>query len=180
MLPIFRIIWAKSDPSGAHNDHLHVEGIPYRTGTPPLNNPGMTASVETIYRALITQFGVPSYMSGGDWTHMGWYNRRKIAGTDIWSQHAWANAIDIGPYYGVAQQQRFYDFLTGEDMAILTDDEQRWLQDMIRRLNAMTPPSSSAFAEHAVLHIRNHPKTTGLSEADVKAIINDSQVVAPD
>lgn len=27
---------------------------------------------------------------------MGTYNRRKIAGSDTWSQHAWANAEDIG------------------------------------------------------------------------------------
>jgi hypothetical protein len=118
-LPVLKIIWSGNDSSGNHWNHLHVEGIPKQTGTPPLSNPGMTDSVWAIYVALSERFGQPAYMSGGDWNHMGWYNRRYIGGTTIWSQHSWSNAIDIGPYYGVAQQQKFYDFLTGkeEDMA---------------------------------------------------------------
>jgi hypothetical protein len=137
-LPVLKIIWAGNDSSGAHWNHLHVEGIPKQTGTPPLSNPGMTDSVWAIYVALSQQFGQPAYMSGGDWNHMGWYNRRYIAGTTIWTQHSWSNAIDIGPYYGVEEQQRFYDFLTGaDDMAILTDDEQRELQKFLAELRGI-------------------------------------------
>ena len=29
-------------------------------------------------------------------TDLGYYNRRKIAGTQTWSQHAWGNAQDLG------------------------------------------------------------------------------------
>lgn len=119
-LPIKSILWAPTNT--AHNNHLHVEGDPRFTGTPPANNPGMSDSVWTIYVALAERFGEPAYFqdkrSSTDWTHMGWYNRRPIAGTSTWSQHSWSNALDIGPYYGVAQQQKFYDFLTGKEDAM--------------------------------------------------------------
>lgn len=115
-LPILRILWAGNN--SLHQDHLHVEGTPSRTGTPPLAKQNMTASVLTIYTALAVEFGQPAYFQdemppAPCWSHMGWYNRRKIAGSSVWSQHAWANALDIGPYDGVEEQQRFYDFLTG-------------------------------------------------------------------
>jgi hypothetical protein len=134
-LPIKSILWAPSN--SAHYNHLHVEGDPRFTGTPPLGNPGMSPSVQVIYAALIDEFGMPAYMTGGDWTHMGWYNRRPIAGTNSWSQHSWANALDIGPYYGVEEQQRFYDFLTGQQLPQQEADMQRpsWFsQDMLDRL----------------------------------------------
>jgi hypothetical protein len=113
-LPVGLILWAGNN--SLHLDHLHVEGLPKKTGTPPLTNPGMTPAVAEIYDALRTHFGSAKYFldpAPADWTHMGWYNRRKIAGTNIWSQHSWSNALDIGPYWGVAEQQPFYDFLTG-------------------------------------------------------------------
>lgn len=128
-LPIRTILWAGNDSN--HHDHLHVEGLPRKTGTPPLTNPGMTDSVEEIYTALVQKFGRPAYMSGGDWTHMGWYNRRRIAGTTIWSQHAWSNALDIGPYYGVAEQQKFYDFLTGKEDDMATITRPSWISDQV-------------------------------------------------
>ena len=127
-LPIRRILWAGNDPN--HHDHLHVEGDPASTGHPPYYNPGMTASVTQVYDALIDEFGTAAYYKDSDagsagWTHMGWYNRRKIAGSNTWSQHAWANALDVGPYLGVAAQQKFYDYLTQEEDDMPTPEEVR-------------------------------------------------------
>ena len=115
-LPIHNILWAPSNKD--HYNHLHVEGAPKKTGTPPQSNPGMSSSVQIIYEALRQEFGTPYYFQDPKpaepcWSHMGWYNRRKISGSNTWSQHAWSNALDIGPYYGQAEQQKFYDFLTG-------------------------------------------------------------------
>ena len=177
-LPIKSILWAPSN--AAHYNHLHVEGDPRFTGTPPALNPGMSPAIQVIYAALTKEFGKPSYMTGGDWTHMGWYNRRRIAGTSVWSQHAWSNALDIGPYYGVAQQKKFYDFLTntGDDMA-LTADEEKFVKDMFKAV-VTERNSNGSFAGYSVDHLRNHPVSVGgLTEAQVKAIINDSQIVAP-
>lgn len=120
-LPIGRILWAGNRDD--HDDHLHVEGLPELTGTPPLTRPPMTTSLIVIYDALTQGFGAPYYFTSRpppapNWSHMGWYNRRPIrTNSAVWSQHAYSNAIDIGPYYGVASQQKFYDYLTkGHDM----------------------------------------------------------------
>lgn len=48
-----------------------------------------------------------------DVTSKGVYNRRKIAGTNTWSQHAWANAWDIGPPKG----EPYYNAPTLDDVA---------------------------------------------------------------
>lgn len=114
-LPILKIIWAENDPRN-HGNHLHVEGDPAFTGTPPLKNPGLSPSCQIIMDALIQEYGPVNYIDTDSpgWSSMGWYNRRYIAGTTIWTQHSWSNAIDIGPYYGVAEQERFYKFLKGE------------------------------------------------------------------
>jgi hypothetical protein len=167
-LPIAKIIWAANDSSGAHWNHLHVEGIPrligWNTGEgeqPPARNPGMTDSVWAIYTALASRFGKPSYFLDtpkGDWTHMGWYNRRTIGGKTQWSQHAWSNAIDIGPYYGVREQQVFYDFLTGKEGEVFTPHEVEELQKLVRSLDEVG--SNGTFAKYAVQHLRNHPKAT--------------------
>jgi hypothetical protein len=134
-LPIKSILWAPSND--AHYNHLHVEGDPRFTGTPPTSNPGMSPAVAVIYQALKDEFGEPAYMTGGDWTHMGWYNRRTIAGTTVWSQHAWSNALDIGPYYGVAEQQKFYDFLTGTPTPETDMQRPSWFSDdVLNRLAA--------------------------------------------
>lgn len=140
-LPIERILWAPSNPD--HYNHLHVEGSPSKTGTPPQSNPGMSQSVQVIYEALRVEFGTPFYFQDQKppdpcWSHMGWYNRRKISGSNSWSQHAWSNALDIGPYYGVEEQQKFYDFLTtyGEepDVPPLTEKEENTVRDLLAAL----------------------------------------------
>lgn len=123
-LPVHKIIWAETDPVN-HGDHLHVEGDPPLTG---LEIPGdctrtRTESINTIIDALETEFGSMAYFLDdnavqADWLTMGIYSCRYIAGTTIPTQHAGSNAIDIGPYYGVAAQERFYKFLKGETMTL--------------------------------------------------------------
>lgn len=109
------ILWARTN--SAHYDHIHVEPDTRKAGVPPLKNPGMTAGVKIIYDALESRFGPGAYFvnppAGTEWTQMGGWNRRTIANSAIWSQHAWWNALDIGPYYGEAEQRKFYDFLVG-------------------------------------------------------------------
>ncbi len=110
-LPIRLILWAgnRSD----HKDHLHVEGVPLQTGTPPKKNPGPTYSLNIIINALNERFE--------DWPNWGVYYRRpkRVDGRERpdlgWSQHAYANAVDIGPVIGQANQQVYYDFLTGKE-----------------------------------------------------------------
>ena len=107
-----------ADFNSAHYNHLHVDVYPKMTGTPPEDYPGVSQGVKVLYAALESKFGPGAYFLDNDagkaaWTHMGWYNRRRIAGSSSWSQHAWANALDIGPYYGVKEQKPFRDFLLG-------------------------------------------------------------------
>ena len=160
-LPIAKIIWAGSDRTGNHDNHLHVEGDPIFTGTPPLTNPGMSPSVKIIYEALKRRFGTTAYFldakaKDADWTHMGWYNRRKIAGSTTWSQHSWSNAIDLGPYWYVKEQQVFYDFLTGREAARIEDmftaDELKILKDLCRAVQE--EKSSGYFAREAIRLVR--------------------------
>lgn len=99
-LPIRLILTAKFN--AAHRNHLHVEGIPKKRGTPPRRNPGMPASTREIYDAVRAVF--PN-------VRIGIYNRRYIGGTTTWSQHSWSNALDIYAD-GVEEQQPIYDFLT--------------------------------------------------------------------
>lgn len=119
------ILWAGNRDD--HFNHLHVEPpsifigyIDGRGEQPPGFNPGRTSPLNNIFDGLIERFGTPAYyldtgIAKPDWYHMGWYNHRNIGGSKRWSQHAWANAIDIGPYYGVEQQRKFFDFLTGKE-----------------------------------------------------------------
>ena len=104
-LPVLKILWAPTN--AAHYDHLHVEGDPKVEGTLADCSSTWTPAVRQIWEALDEQFP--------GWTTLGVFNCRNIANTSIPSQHAFSNAIDIGPYYGVEEQQKFYDFLTGED-----------------------------------------------------------------
>lgn len=111
------VLWYKNRPSD-HGNHLHVEPPTRMVGVPPTSNPGMTDGVRRIYDALETEFGSGAYFtqttSATKWTHMGGWNRRRIAGSSTWSQHSWWNALDIGPYYD-ADQDPFYEFLTTYD-----------------------------------------------------------------
>lgn len=127
------ILWAGNRAD--HQDHLHVEPPTRKTGTPPLTNPGMTPGVERIFLELVVEFGPTYYFHdpkppGAGWSHMGWYNRRKIAGSQTWSQHAYANALDIGPYNGISEQQTFYDFLTGEGDDDMASSAQKMMVDL--------------------------------------------------
>lgn len=138
----------------AHNDHIHVEPPTQMSGTPPHTNPGMTDGIKIIYDALEEQFGPGEYFLdengryvGNDpgvyWTHMGGYNRRYIAGTTRWSQHAWWNALDIGPYVGIEDQQKFIDFLVDHvteggynDMPQFSDKTAEILQQVANAIAA--------------------------------------------
>lgn len=116
-LPIAKIIWHKTDPSGAHDNHLHVEGDPRFFQSQLPTNGIWTPAIGAIFDALSARYGEGEHFiidPDAPWTHMGVYNPRYIRGTTIWSQHAGANAIDIGPYY-YEEQQEFYDFLTRKE-----------------------------------------------------------------
>lgn len=107
------ILWAGNDPD--HWDHIHVEPPQVFQGwndgrgdQPPTKNPGPTPGIRAIQEALRQRFG--TYPSLG-----GYYRRTirdsKNPNSRKWSQHAWYNAEDIGPLYGVEQQRKYYDFL---------------------------------------------------------------------
>lgn len=66
----------------------------------------------------------------------------------------------------------------GDDMA-LTPEEEKFVKDMYRTV-VEERGSNGTFAGYTVDHLRRHPSGGGLNEAAVKAIINDSQIVAPD
>lgn len=137
-LPVGRILWAPSN--SAHYDHLHVEGDPHLHGEIPNDCSSVwTPAIQVIWAALEERFGEGHHFQvepDADWTHMGIYNCRTIANSDTPSQHAFSNAIDIGPYYGVEEQQVFYDFLTGKEE--MTPEEVR--QIIREELNAALGP----------------------------------------
>ena len=111
-LPVGLILWAGND--SRHIEHLHVEGFPKQTGTPPTSNPGPTPSLRIILDALTERFNESSW---------GVWNRRRIDNDPDkpWSQHAYANAADIrrynhpDPLVGPTEQRPWYDFLTGRE-----------------------------------------------------------------
>lgn len=86
--------------------------------------------------------------------HMGSYNCRKIAGSSSWSQHSFANAIDIE---GVV-------FEDGEKLTILDDwADEELLQDMAKtacdRFNVVLSPNYNArHKDH--LHFDLGPRKT--------------------
>ena len=174
------ILWAKNRPSD-HYNHLHVEPPTRKTGTPPLTNPGMTDGVKAIYDGLTARFGTGYYFTDprsadADWSHMGGWNRRMIAGTSTWSQHAWWNALDIGPFYGVEEQQRFYDFLTGqetqggeEDMSVSSWAQASW--DWIRGegiYSESTLPKAEPTNEQLAVFIKRYDNGVQKQFATVK------------
>jgi hypothetical protein len=164
------ILWAKNRPKD-HYNHLHVEPPTRRTGTPPLTNPGMTDGVKAIYDGLTARFGPGYYFTDprsadADWSHMGGWNRRMIAGTNTWSQHAWWNALDIGPFYGVEEQQRFYDFLTGQetqggdDMPLTDEDVAKLIDELVPVIaskvwSQLVSDSITGTPQSAAFHLAN-------------------------
>jgi hypothetical protein len=60
----------------------------------------------------------------------------------------------------------------------LTPEEERFVKDMYRSV-VEERQSNGTFAGYTVDHLRKHPPGGGLSAADVKSIINDSEIVAP-
>lgn len=65
----------------------------------------ITPSAQKIKDAVETRFNVPRTFV---------YNRRYIAGTTIWSQHAWGNANDFMVYSDRALGDRIYAYLIAE------------------------------------------------------------------
>jgi hypothetical protein len=176
MLPIRRILWAGNDSS--HHDHLHVEGEPGKSGSPPLTNPGMTPSVKAVWNAMTERYGTGYYFTQTpppepNWSNMGIFNRRQIAGTTTWSQHAWANAIDIGPLYGSAQQP-VYDYLTtygeDDDMAF-TADEEKELKAFVAELKAVG--SNAGFIRFLIPDMRKNIVTMD----ELQAIVSTSGTI---
>lgn len=53
----------------------------------------------------------------GTYVDLGVYNRRPIAGTSTWSQHAWGNAWDIGVKGPKLMGDQLVDYLRTEDRA---------------------------------------------------------------
>lgn len=176
-LPVERILWAPTNR--AHHNHLHVVGAPRVSGTLSKDcTSKWTDAVEVIVAALDLRFGQGGHWQVADWdgefnwTHMGVYNCRPIGGTDTPSQHAFSNAIDIGPYYGVEQQQKFYDFLTGKDEMAFTAHEVKVLKDIVASLDEVD--SNGTFAKYAVQHLRNHPSPDGgVTESQVAQAIQN-------
>jgi hypothetical protein len=86
--------------------------------------------------------------------HMGSYNCRKIAGSSSWSQHSFANALDV----------QGLDFEDGESLTILNDwDSQPILQEMAAtacdRFNVVLSPKYNAqHKDH--LHFDLGPRKT--------------------
>lgn len=183
-LPIAKILWAPTN--AAHYNHLHVEGAPTRGGDCTSQ---WTPAIRQIVDALNDRFGTGGHYQVWDdsfgWTHMGVYNCRDIAGTTIPSQHSFSNAIDIGPYYGVEQQQKFLDFLTGkeEDMPLSDSDIQRiWRfavpdQDDGEGTRGTSHALKDAWGNtERILQIVQNLSTsggTGLSEAQVRKVVQE-------
>jgi hypothetical protein len=151
------VIWATTN--SAHHNHLHVDVYPKMTGTPP-GKWQITQGVKDLLAALEERFGPYAYFTekkaNTKWTHMGWYNHRKVAGSTTWSQHAWGNALDIGPYYGVEEQQVFYDFLMGlekeDELPQFNDKEVHELKAFVKEV--LDEGSSMKFVEYIIKDIR--------------------------
>lgn len=69
--------------NGRYKDHLDAATQAVRA-----------AMAETAHVLAIRTYVESTYP--GMWKNLGVYNRRYIAGTTTWSQHAWGNAIDLG------------------------------------------------------------------------------------
>lgn len=170
--------------NAAHGDHIHAEPEETMSGVPPRSNPGMTPGVDAIYRALSEEFGPGEYFLDGSgryvgndpgvyWTHMGGYNRRKIAGSSTWSQHSWWNALDIGPYVGINAQQKFIDFLIdhttqGGYNTLLTAKEEENVKKWNKQLEELG--SNGGYVQYVVPDVRKNIVTMDELEAAIAAI----------
>lgn len=75
-----------------------------------------------------------------------------------------------------AERDHVRRLLAESDMP-LTPEEEKFVKDMYRSA-VVERGSNGTFAGHTVDHLRKHPGGGGLTEAQVKAIINDAQIVA--
>lgn len=173
-----------ADYNSAHADHIHAEPETKMTGIPPTSNPGMTTGVQKIYAALEDTFGRGRYFldssgryvgndPGVNWTHMGGYNRRKIAGKTTWSQHSWWNALDIGPYVGINAQKKFVNFLLNHTVeggynTMLTAKEEENVQKWSSQLDALG--SNGGYVKYVIPEVRKNIVTMDELEAALKAI----------
>lgn len=190
-LPIAKIIWYKTDP-GPHGNHLHVEGDPRFAQWEMPTNGIWTPAINAIVDALDDRYGEGEHFiidPDAPWTHMGVYNPRYISGTTIWSQHAGANAIDIGPYYD-EEQQEFYDFLTGKEEYMNKEEILRelgiskWDLLTLQQINQGYTDARvdrniiSKSIEHLVDLYRNRGNSSGggLSKAEVISLIESANI----
>lgn len=189
-LPVAKILWAPTN--SAHYNHLHVEG-PHVDGTLEEDcTPVWTPAVREIWDALSAEFP--------GWSNMGVFNCRNIAGTNIPSQHAFSNAIDIGPYYGVEEQLPFYNFLKEDSMpdvgAVEGVDpvfDAVWKEMQAEGVfSQYTDPDDkprmeelaaflSRYTSHVVKDeirkaVAGLPTSSGLSKAEVVAIIESAKI----
>lgn len=111
----------------------------------------------------------------------------------------WPQGISTPPCAGGTLKVRHKDGTTGtkftldigdDDMAVLTDAEQKELQDFLKAIHAAN--SNVGFVTQAIQDVRErndqgpwapashlHAGGGGLSADDVRAIVNGSQIVAP-
>lgn len=169
-LPIERILWAPTN--SAHHNHLHVVGDPRLSQSQLPTGGAWTRAIIEIVAELDRAFGEGAHWQstdsiGAGWTHMGVFNPRYIGGTSTWSQHAGANAIDIGPYYGVRGQQKFFDFLTAERRPTVeqfTEHEAKQLRMLVAALDSVD--SNGGFAKYSVEAIRRERDAGGYAPKD--------------
>lgn len=177
LFPVRTVIWAATNAQ--HHNHLHVDVDPKASSVPPKTSV-RTAAVTTLLGLLTDEFGPTAYFQSEDaadaaWTHMGWYNRRRIAGSTTWSQHAYGNALDIGPYYGENAQRDFYDFLTGpkpqkeEDRMAFTVKQEKVLKDLVASIESVD--SSGYFAEGIIADMRKNVVTKDELDAAIRAAV---------
>ena len=98
-------------------------------------------------------------------SHKGIYNRRYIAGTTIWSQHSWGNAVDLTDW---SDQ---YD-------SVRMDEVVAWLrkQGTVNgvRIGTILWKNNAAHHDHA--HVEGYPKERGTPPSYVPNYESDDNV----